>query len=122
MGNECCMQGAITGLTTVVSSEATEMSEKSSDKANKELDKMSGIERQEEKLDNAFEKVLATGNDLIFNGKKTVDQHKRAKIRSKNHKQMENIRNKYHPPKAAPKQLTAQDRKSYEDIKNRLKK
>lgn len=125
MGNtfECCMTSAVSGVSTIVSHEASEMTDKSTEKANKELDKMSGIERQEEKLDNAFEKVLATGNDLIFNSKKSADQHKRAKVRAKSHKQMENIRNKYSPqPAVVPKKQSAKDRQSYEDLKARLKK
>mmetsp|Transcript_117225 Transcript_117225/g.175098 ORF Transcript_117225/g.175098 Transcript_117225/m.175098 type:complete len:123 (+) Transcript_117225:26-394(+) len=121
MGNECCFQGALTGISTVVSNEATEMADKSSASANKHIGSLAGEEKEEDKIDSAFEKVMATGNDLIFNSKKTLDQHKRDKIRTKNKKQMESIRNKYHPPAAPVKKLTSKDRQSYEDIKSRLK-
>ena len=116
------MQGAIHGISTVVSNEANEVSEKTSTKANTGLSKLAGEKPEEEdKLDSAFEKVMATDNDLIFNSKKTMEQHQRNKVRTKNKKQMEQIRNKYQPQAAPPKKLSAKDRQSYEDIKARLK-
>ena len=112
---QCCFQGAISGLTSAVSSEA----EESSQKANKHLDKLSGQKEEKDEFDNAIDKVVSTGNNILFNSKTTMDQHKREQVRNKNKKEMDKIRNKYQA-KPEVKQMSKSDRQSYADVKARL--
>ena len=120
---QCCMQTAVESVGTAIGDEARNVHESTTDKASRKLDRLSGKEEQEEPFDSAVNKIMAVGNDLVFHGKTNIEQQKREKVRSKNKKQMESIRNKYKPPDAPKaKSISKDDRQKYEDLKTRLGK
>jgi hypothetical protein len=118
---DCCFGGVLGGIGTAVSSEASDATTCAKDKANQKLDKVAGgaQENGEQKIDNALEKALATGSNLIFNSKQTFDQIERDKQLKKTKKNMDSIRNKYQPQPQA-KKVDPNTRKSYEDLKSKL--
>ena len=120
----CCVQSTVGSLGDALGSEVNDAKDSTSARATKHLDKLAGDEeKNDDPVEGAFNKVIDLGNNLVFNGKATIDKQKRDKLRTKNKVQLDSIRKKYQPEPQASRKNTPQansDRQKYEEIKARL--
>ena len=119
-----CVSSAVGGIGDTISDKATETSGKIAEKGDKVSDWANDKKPEEPIADTVFDRVVEAGNNLLFNAEKTYEHKQKEKVRQKNKKQMDNIRDKYQPPakKSVPKKPdeVANSRKDYADLKARL--